>query len=449
MKYIVFSSVLLSVPAAAFLLAMTRRHMRCAMFLLPLPVLCFSATAINFFSHEFYRGTSRGMEVSIIYLAALTVLLALAMLRGGCALLPTAGSKLYLLYLTLCLPSLMSAESCLFAFFEVWKMLMLHLVFLAVFHYLEYSRGDSRILINAFAFITAGVFLCAVRQHFGGVYQIRAQFPHQNSLSMFMMPLTAIFLSGFLNCRKMRRRALFFAAFAMAAGTLLRTYSRGAIACLPLTCLVTAAVSLVYEWQFRKLQLLSVFAIAGLLITLAFLPRVLERFESAPKSSGETRLNFAIAAVNMIRDEPLFGVGLNNWGIKINPPYEYSTHRDPSRGYSDDFKDGIVETIYLLVAAECGLPCFFALLLFFGYYWLTAFRLLRRLRRTPYFYLAAGILGGLTGIYLQSVLEWVLKQQLNFMELLILFAILDYLNSHWQRLRQQSRETPQLLEARA
>ena len=53
----------------------------------------------------------------------------------------------------------------------------------------------------------------------------------------------------------------------------------------------------------------------------------------------------------MVRDRPYFGVGLNNWGVVINPPYRYGEHRD----LDDDSKDGIVETIYLLVAAECGL----------------------------------------------------------------------------------------------
>ena len=87
-------------------------------------------------------------------------------------------------------------------------------------------------------------------------------------------------------------------------------------------------------------------------------------------------MELAALALEMIPDKPFFGVGINNWGIKINPPYEYSRHRDPRRGFTEDYKDGIVETIYLLVAAECGLPCLLALLALFGYYWCAAWRLL-------------------------------------------------------------------------
>ena len=137
----------------------------------------------------------------------------------------------------------------------------------------------------------------------------------------------------------------------------------------------------------------------------------------------------------MIVDEPFFGVGINNWGIKINPPYKYSEHRNPSKGFTDDYKDGIVETIYLLVCAECGIPCFIALLAFFFYHLKTAFSAMRKLRYTPYFFIPAALVGGFAGIYLQSVLEWVLKQQVNFTELMVLFAIVSFADKYAQALR--------------
>ena len=42
--------------------------------------------------------------------------------------------------------------------------------------------------------------------------------------------------------------------------------------------------------------------------------------------------------------------------------------------------------------------------------------------------LFAGALGGLTGLYLQSALEWVLRQSINFAEPVIVFALISYLN---------------------
>ena len=79
------------------------------------------------------------------------------------------------------------------------------------------------------------------------------------------------------------------------------------------------------------------------------------------------------------------------------------------------------------------------MLLWFGYYLWVCLKLMWRLRRSQYFYLPAGLFGGLISVYLQSALEWVLKQQLNFTWLLIFFAVLSYLNTHWRELLQQEK----------
>lgn len=438
MKYIIFAAALCCVLPAAFLLAAERRLLRWSILGLILPLLMYQQTSINFFSHELYRGTARGMEVSVIYLAAAAILTALVLRRGFQSPVPGAGAWIYLGYFLLSLPSLLTAENTLFSFFEVWKMVMIYLVYLAVYYYLEYQKGDCRILLLGFGAALLLIFFSVVRQHFSGVYQVRAQFPHQNSLAMFAGLLGTLFFSMCLNSGENRSRLLGFSGFALASVILFRTYSRGAIVCYPLACGLTAAVSLMYDWKMRKLQFLAVLGVIALGVVLLFVPRLIERFESAPESSGQTRINFAIAARNMIMDEPFFGVGLNNWGIKINPPYEYSEHRDPSKGFTDDYKDGIVETIYLLVCAECGIPCFLMLLLFFFCHWAAALKLSGRLRKTPYFFIPAGLIGGFTMIYLQSVLEWVLKQQVNFLELMIFFAVIDYMNRHWRELKAAS-----------
>ena len=39
-------------------------------------------------------------------------------------------------------------------------------------------------------------------------------------------------------------------------------------------------------------------------------------------------------------------------------------------------------------------------------------------------------MGGLTAIYLQSTLEWVMKQQVNFIQMMMLFAVLSILHKY-------------------
>lgn len=442
MKYLVFTVVLLCVPPAAMFLSVQRRLLWLAPLVIFPTLLLFNNTAINFFSNEWYRGTSRGMEVSLIYLVAMTILGALTLRRGLLSPFPSCGSVLYGIYFLLCILSTLNVANGLFAFFELWKMVMIYLVYLAIYHYLEFTHGDCRILYLGLAIITVLIFLSAVKQHVTGIYQIRTYFEHQNSLAMFMSLLGTLFLSRFINERKRWPCLLALFLCALASGTLLRTYSRGAIVCYPAGCAITLLTSVALNWRGWKVMRVSFLVGCAMVGFVLFLPRILERFDRAPSSSGQARIDLAVAAVNMIKDEPVFGVGINNWGIKVNPPYPYNTNRDPAKGVTDDYKDGIVETIYLLTAAECGIPALTMLLIFFFYHLWAAFSVIRLLRHTPQFYWAPAALGGLSSVYVQSILEWVLKQQVNFIEMLIFFAIIGYLKKNAKQLRLKYADAP-------
>ena len=434
MKYMFFiAAVLATVPLTVTLLC-ERRFIRWAMLGLMVPMVVFNSTAINFFSDEYYRGTSRGMEVSIIYLFAAVILATFAILKYKLRLFPDWGSRLYLLYFIFCFFSLTNADFYGYSFFEYWKMVMMHLVFLTVYYYLCYSDGDFDIIMYGMAVVTAVNFVVVVQEHLSGLYQVRGIFPHQNSMAMCMIVAGTLFFARFFNGIRGFRSTVFLIAFALATASLIRTYSRGAIFCYPLAGVITLTCSVRKVFSARKAYWIVALSLIGAVVVTLFLPAVINRFQNAPESSAITRKNFAIAASNMIKSAPWAGVGLNNWGVKINPPYQFSEHRDPTRGYSEEYKDGIVETVYLLVASECGLPCLATLLLWLWYYWFSAFLLLKKLRNTRYFYIPAGLLGGLFGIYLQSILEWVLKQQMNFIWMMTGFAFLSYLNTHWKEL---------------
>ena len=100
---------------------------------------------------------------------------------------------------------------------------------------------------------------------------------------------------------------------------------------------------------------------------------------------------------------------------------------------------GIVETVYLLVAAECGLPALAAMLLWFFYYLFVSCRLVKKLKGTAYTAIPAGLAGGLVACYLQSCLEWVLRQQMNLILLMFFFALLDHLNKNAAKIAAEAR----------
>lgn len=461
MKYALFALALAgSIPLAA-VCSLSKKYIARLMGLVFVVVLCFDGTAVNFISYEFYRGTSRGLEVSLAYILSFAVLLSVALasfLRPvkRTSLFASPGTWLFLAYFAWCAVSAVVNDNALLvreatlggvwtphfllrgrllSLFELWKMAMLFLVYAATYSYLSRLR-DAKAIFRSLAFVVLAVFLMVVRDHLAGIYQVRGPFPHPNSLAMFMTLAGSVFFAAYLNLPKSFFRTSCACAFVAASGIVFRTYSRGAILCYPLSVGFTALVSLCARFSPRKVLRLAPLALAGLLGLALMMPRIVERFEKAPESSGEKRRFFARTALNVVRDHPVAGVGINNWAVFLNG---HEGYQDPSPAGRDEKGDiGIVETIYLLTAAECGWVGLALLLAWFAYFWLVALRLAFRLARTRWAYIPVGMLGGLTGCYLQSGLEWVLKQQLNFLLLMVCFATLAWLNQHWRELRAEA-----------
>ena len=146
MKYAVFTIAALGVPPLAVLLSINRAWMKYAVWAMIGALAVYQNTAINFFSHEEYRGTSRGMEVSVVYLLAAAMLIAAAIRRKAPGLVPSWGAAIFLVYFALCLPSWSTAENTLFAWMETWKMVMLYTTYLSIRAYLGATDGVKTVL---------------------------------------------------------------------------------------------------------------------------------------------------------------------------------------------------------------------------------------------------------------------------------------------------------------
>ena len=125
MKYAVFFLALLGVPPLAAILSFNKGWTKYAVWAMIGALTVYQSTAINFFSNEHYRGSSRGMEVSIVYLLALALLILSAIKGRLPKLIPSFGALLFIVYFFLCLPSLSTAENRLYSWMEIWKMIML------------------------------------------------------------------------------------------------------------------------------------------------------------------------------------------------------------------------------------------------------------------------------------------------------------------------------------
>ena len=222
MKYLIFLIALAGVLPLGYLLTVNRQYIRYAALAVILPVMAFNQVSINFFSHETYRGTSRGMEVSLVYLLALAILISLTLLYRKTVLFPDTGSKFYLVYFLLCIPSLINADNTLYSWFELWKMVMMYIVFITFYYYLYYFRDFNTVFI-AFGIVASVTFGSVVLQHIRGIHQANGLFPHQNSMGMYMNLIAPVFFAYYFNRNKGWKRFLFAGFFLLASAACMRT----------------------------------------------------------------------------------------------------------------------------------------------------------------------------------------------------------------------------------
>lgn len=415
------------------------------LFVLTLFSIIWPVLAYNLFPEPEWRGTARGFAFYITDFLTLILLLSMVGWRDWRFFWLPPGSGYYLLYFLLCLPSLYNASLALQWGFEVWKMVLMYLFYLACYNYIL-NRRELLVVVYTIIGTLLFMFLMALYQKYiQHLYHVAATFPHRNSMGMFTIVAGAVMFGILLNEKLNRVQWLLTAAALGASGMLvIFSYSRGGLFFYGLAMAITAGVTLLINgFSMVRIRILTVMAILMTIPLLIALPRIIERFLYAPESSAETRVNLAHAAVRMANDKFL-GVGLNNFSDKSGPLYEYNYE------HYQEFKDqeaiadrlgGVVETIYLLVAAECGWPGLAALLLWLGWMWLQNGFNLFAYRGREGFGFAAGIAGGLTANMGQSVLEWSLKQSSNFYELMLVFAIVGIMTCYRRRWKKRRRLT--------
>jgi len=332
------------------------------------------------------------------------------------------GSFLYFIYFALSCISIINSDIYIYSFFELWKMIRMYFYFFVIYN-LIHSFKDIEQFLKYMVIIVFFITIIVLKQKYlDGIFQAQGPFPHQNSLVMYLIIYGSLFLSYLLNVKK-ANIILWTLAFGACAIDILSTLSRGGMALFSLAIFVIFLFSYIHKFTLRKVGVAGLFLILGTGVLYKASDTIMERIRTAPEESVDVRLVLAQAAQNMA-NEKIFGVGLNNFALKINPPYTYGDHIE--RIHEDD-KGGLVETIYLMIAAETGwlnLAVFIYMLLFFYFLNIKNYMKLKEGNWRKYRYICIALIGALLSIYLQSSLEWVLKQTNNFYQLMFIFAII-------------------------
>ena len=387
-----------------------------------------------------WRGTARGYAFSAVSLFATPLLLSMSLSFKYKVKLFPPGSFFYFLYFLAVLLSGINAIHRRQWGFEVYKMVWMYITFLAAFNYMNHCR-DLKHVIILICFILIYIFLVGLNQKYRqGLYQIRSSFPHQNSLSLYL-EFFGLLVLGVLMNEKMGKFlfTLCLMAFGSSTVMILFTYSRGGMvmyfAGVAMVCMLSIVLN---GFSVRRLTLMLIGMIVMMCLVGYALPRIIERFNKAPEASKNTRVNLAIASKRMANDFKL-GVGANNYSEYSGPFRNYTKEQFAS--VSSTFLDeaswygGIVETIYLLVAAECGWWGLGVLLLWFFYYYFSDLISMLMLRKYPCSGITIGLFGGMTVVYTHSVLEWSLKQYNNFAQQMFIYALIGVIAVNRKNIR--------------
>ncbi len=432
-KYIIFFLTLIILVPFGVLMASTSKFFEKVILFMMIFFTCRLTESIHFVSREFYRGTSRGFEIGLVDLVSLVLFLVIIIRRGRdfkIRLIPP-GSFIYFIYFALSLASITNSYEPLYSYFEILKMIRMYFYFWVLYNYFN-SYDRIALAIHFIPAIIIYIFMVALYQKYRlGVYQINGPLPHQNSLCMYITILSTIMFSQLMNEKKasILKSAFIFLMFAMGSLLVFFTLSRAGMVCYIGGCLTVLLLSYASGFEVKKFIITGIIGVGAIIAVVSMINTVLKRFETAPVQSKITRYNLAISAVNMA-DDKFLGIGLNNFGVKVNKPWPYSKHLDKG---DKKFKEGLVETVYLMIAAETGWLNLGVFVIFLLYFYIMNFVNIFRFVNTEYQYFAIGLAGGLGSIYIQSSLEWVLKQSPNFYQLMFCFAIIAAMMGIYKR----------------
>ena len=386
---------------------------------------------VNFFSEAWYRGTTRGLEVTFIEILAFGLLIGcwLGRHRDERRWFWPGSLGLMLLYFGYAVLSVVVSEPKIFGGFELSKMLGAILVFLASAAYIRTQR-EWTLLLVALGCAAGLEGVWAVKQHFiTRLDRVAGSLDHANSLSMYLCltvpPLLAAAFAGW------SRPLRWFCGVAAGIGVVgvLLTLSRAGIPVLTVVALGTIVTCASWRLSASRIAVRVGLALGAFAVVAAMWPKIQERYAEAsfeeeyfdPTIDGR---GVYLRLARMIAGEHFFGVGLNNWSYHVSRNYgprlgfqfvDYddlvSTYGTEDREvYANSYLAAPAHNLAALTLGELGVPglLLFALL-WLRWFWMGA-AFIRLPRTLPMRVMGVGLFFGTCGIFGQSLTEWVYRQ---------------------------------------
>lgn len=445
--YLALALILLAVPVCTAVMAYWRRARDAGFFALVFGAMVTYDLDVNFVSREWYRGTTRGFEISFLDIIALALLAAMLLRprRGERRFIWPGSLAPLLAYFGYCALSVLFSDPKLFGMFELLKVMRGILIFVAAANYI---RSEKQLRVFLWAFICAVAYqgLAAIRMRYvGHVHRVYGTLEHPNSLSLYMcMAVPVLYAAAMAKLPKWQQRlALICVPLAMVA--VLLTISRTGILTLGLVLMGIVAVCFSFRLNLRNI-LITGSVLIGLVAGVAYSWKtVMERFEGASiEEEKEKGRGEYIRLAKLIVADRFFGVGLGNWSYWVSNLYG-PKDGSPFKPYlgTDEMPDETnpegLETaqappahnLGALTIGELGWPG----LILFGIVWLRWFQMglsfLWKRKADPMLRIGAGLFFAVCAAFFQSLTEWEYRQTPILFMFHILLGVLAAL--HWRK----------------
>lgn len=446
-EIVALALIIFAVPICTALMVFWRRARDLGFFAIVFGAMIANSLDVNFVSREWYRGTTRGFEISFLDIIALALLLAMFLRpRKGDRRFIWPGSLAPLLvYFGYCALSVLFSDPKLFGMFELLKVARSILIFVVAANYIH---GEKELRVFLWAFIAAVAyqgFQAVKMRYLGGVHRVYGTLEHPNSLSLYMcMAVPVLYAATMSKLSKWQKRwALVCVPLAMVA--VLLTISRTGVITLGLVLLGIVAACFSFRLNLRNIMI-TVGVICALAFGVAYSWKtMMERFEGASiEDEKEKGRGEYIRLAKLIVADRFFGVGLGNWSYWVSNKYG-PIDGSPFKPYigTDEMPDQVnpkgLETaqappahnLGALTAGEIGWPG----LILFTIVWLRWFQMgltfLWKRKSDPMLRIGAGLFFAVCAAFFQSLTEWEYRQTPILFMVHILVGVLAAL--YWRK----------------
>lgn len=450
---ILFTIALLAVVSLGLAAARRARWVRdVCIFLLLLGTTEYDLGSINFYSREWYRGTTRGFEVCWLDFLWMIVLGdELRSRRAGQRGPLPCGLVIMLMFVAYSGLNVAMSEPRLFGLFELTKMLRAVMVFVTVACYVKRER-ELHLLSSALSAAVVYEFCAALHARVAlGHARAEGTLAHPNSLSMYNLIAIPVLLAVSTSDGPPRLRRASGVAALLGTISILLTVSRSGLVSVLFVFLGVAVTCGSLEVTAKKLAI----GAAALAIGGAALAKMWPSYEARFAEGGleeeyggkvnEGRGAYLHLADRMVADR-FWGWGLNNWSYWVSSrygpriglhylPYAGTDAPPPARRLRpnanvDNPHAAPGHSLYAITLGETGWPG----VALYGGVWarwaqMTGRFLFKRSRafRSRF---GVGVFFGLVGAFCQSLSEWEIRQTpLLFLLHILLGAVAAFHNT--------------------